>query len=924
MAITDVIKRLIYRYSVEGADKVVAANRDVAASGEQVAKTSEKQTQASLSLEKSFNNLERRFNAQVRAQQDYAKVQKTVQDAVGQNAALHARGQAVLALAAKHYENASVSGRAYAATQGQIMASATALNSRLGGIGAVLGAIGPAGIAAGAGIAGVALAFSQLTAGVNALADRSGKMVDFAQTVELTTGQVRALNIAGAQVGIDADKIATNFEKFANEVEQAKDGQGKLFAELVKIDPALARQLTQARDLAEAWDILGKAQQRLGGASAAIGLNRAAFGRGGAGMGRLQDESSRAGGIAGLERGAAGGVGDFADDALKRWDAAGDEINEKSKQVRDGFVAIFADDVQRAQKDFWGILERGVQNLQKADSVLRNAGYLKQRPGAGDAQRGASGGDGSTISTAELQALQQQSALQSEVNAKVELAIRLKAESKAAEERSAQVVLEIADAYRGLTVEQAKQVHTLKQQEVTASAITGLARMQAQEEATINNLLMQGVTLQQAQAVAAQQRAVAVAAANANAERTLKSLEEEYELLKAGSEEEERRIKARQTYERLVRDGVDESRAASVASQQLANEEERAAQAAEDNVHHVQRLSPAIQAANQAVQDFNARWERNLAIVQQVNEELKYTGVESAVFNPRTGDIIQMPDTSNLFRSNQGGYSQFNPGGYTSELVDQAFAAPKTGDQQIAELFAEGRSLQEIFLQALKLDPSGSTTDQIAGLLGDDQEAWAINQQIAALRQQPRSLETEQAMASLIDRLQALTSATGDNTAATHSNTGALGGLSPYFSQDPRTTRLGFRAGVMANQDWFAGGTNENPLTAITGAGSVAASTYADYVNPDGTLRMNIPGVTGFAEGGSFVVPGALSPTDNRMVAFPAASGETVSVSRKGAAGNVISIDNSVTIMGNVDREVMQRVGRTQYQQAQTMSRMLQ
>ena len=47
--------------------------------------------------------------------------------------------------------------------------------------------------------------------------------------------------------------------------------------------------------------------------------------------------------------------------------------------------------------------------------------------------------------------------------------------------------------------------------------------------------------------------------------------------------------------------------------------------------------------------------------------------------------------------------------------------------------------------------------------------------------------------------------------------------LSPYYSQDPRTTKLGFRVGVVGNPDWMApGASNENALAAILGPGATA------------------------------------------------------------------------------------------------------
>ena len=80
--IQDAIKRLTWVFTSTGADKVAADNNKVADSQAKVAASAETTSRASLSLEKSFDNLERRYVSTVRAQQDFEKVQNTVNAAV--------------------------------------------------------------------------------------------------------------------------------------------------------------------------------------------------------------------------------------------------------------------------------------------------------------------------------------------------------------------------------------------------------------------------------------------------------------------------------------------------------------------------------------------------------------------------------------------------------------------------------------------------------------------------------------------------------------------------------------------------------------------------------------------------------------------------------------------------------------------------
>lgn len=897
MAMLQFIRSLLIRAKVEGASQAKTDLDQLAQSQERVTKTTEASAKKQLSVAQAFEKTERRFNSQIKAQYEFEKVQQVVNRAVAQNPALQDRANVVLADAKKHFDNVSTSGRAFNSVLVNMQGSAMALAAQLGGVGAILVRLGPAGVAAAAGIGGAILGFKGLANGVNQLAEESGKMVDFSETVELTTRQIRALEAAGARVGVEAPKIATGFEKFAQELNELRDGSGRLFNELIKINPELITQLGTTQSMAEAWNILTKAMDQAGDQMQKIALGRAAFGRAGAGMVRLASETQAAGGLEGLTNQKQTVLPLPSDEDRKRWDTNADAMTEKARQVREAFFGMFADDVQTAQNNFLIGLEFLVAKMRGVDDAARKIRDSMIRPASGTVAE-------SSISIAELQSLQQQSNIRGEINAKLEVAKRLKAEAEQASEREAQATLALVNAHRGLTIEQAKTVEGLREQARLAGAVSEAEQMQVQYENTLNRLLREGATLQQAQRVAGEEYAVALARANANADKMLDTLRQENELLHAGSEEEERRIKARQTYDNLRRQGVEHEKASAVANQQFANEEERAAQAAEQTAQAVGRISSATQQAIVFAQEFNARWERNKRVVDEVNEALKFTGVESAVFNPRTGDILQMPDTSNLFRSNQGGFSQFNPQGYTSSW--QVFETPKTLEQQIQEMFTEGRSIQEIFQASL--DDAG-LAGRVRELFAGAEQATAIQQQLNILRSGPRTLENELMIQQLTEELRGLTEAAAELGSSTDTlNQTMQQGLSAFYGMDPRTTRFGFRAGSVGNTDWMLPGYGaDNPLLTTTG------NFGKDY----GGLQH------GFAQGGSFVVPGGYSASDNRMVSFPAASGETVSVSR-GGNERPIHYDGRIIINGNVDERTMDQLKRTAFQIAQQTNRTLQ
>jgi len=108
-------------------------------------------------------------------------------------------------------------------------------------------------------------------------------------------------------------------------------------------------------------------------------------------------------------------------------------------------------------------------------------------------------------------------------------------QARDATERQAKAVLEMAQAYPGMSIEVAKQLDALKGQLSVAQQVTGLGQINAQHEATINSLKLQGRSLSEAIAVADLQRATALAQVNAEADRTLKGLQPQGALLAQAS-----------------------------------------------------------------------------------------------------------------------------------------------------------------------------------------------------------------------------------------------------------------------------------------------------------------------------------------------------------------------------------------------------
>lgn len=361
------IRMLTMRAKTEGVTESTSALHGLQKAHEGVAKSAQVSAQATeqsakgqLSMAQSLDRLERRFNGALRSQQDYEKIVRQVNAAVAQNPALQARANDILARAAIHYNQAAASSGAYARAVQIANEQMQMMAGRSGGGGSIIAGFGPAGLIAAAGIGAATFAISKLIPMVNELADKGGKMVDFAETTGLTTRQIQALNKAGAEVGLTSEKIGQGFERFTVSLEELRSGSGQLFDIMGKINPALRDQLAAAKTTAAAWDILAKAIEKAD-LTQRNALARAAFGRTGIGMTRLAGASTEAGGLSGLE----GNVSKFApsQEDLRRWDELKDRIDYLKSTSSDVFTSLFADDLLNAQMRFFEGLLRIAEAL---------------------------------------------------------------------------------------------------------------------------------------------------------------------------------------------------------------------------------------------------------------------------------------------------------------------------------------------------------------------------------------------------------------------------------------------------------------------------------------------------------------------------------------------------------------------------------
>ncbi len=238
--------------------------------------------------------------------------------------------------------------------------------------------------------------------------------------------------------------------------------------------------------------------------------------------------------------------------------------------------------------------------------------------------------------------------------------------------------------------------------------------------------------------------------------------------------------------------------------------------------------------------------------------------------------------------SGGGGGVHLQPAGFTQALFASLF--PDISATTLANTtLANGAGGVDSAIAAIQKaggvsNTGSSVTDSVSALQtlygiknnGADNATQITNDQqfLSWLQGQPQTVDNLKAMSDLTNEIKNLATATGSNTSATIANSDLL---SPYYTQDPRTSHIGFRS-------------------------------------------------QGMATGGDITIPGGYSANDNMTVTVPVASGEILSVRRPGqtssggGGGTTINVSMPITVAGNASKDDF---GRTAYQAAQGAARQL-
>lgn len=341
------------------------------------------------SIRRQFENLQAKtdpvFKAQIAAQREMVKAQELAGKAVKLGVSDQQRADAVMAaLTKRHLDliNAAKAaanghtehGRAMQAAgtiAGEFNARLQSSASSLGLVGTAMAATGPIGLALAATIGAVALGFTVAARESMRLADDLGKMKDQAETTGISFTGIQGLRKIAAENGVAVDKLDGSLEKLTVGLDSAKDAEGDLYAQILKINAGLAQQLLVVKNNEQAFDLLAKATKAADDEVSKAKLMKAAFGRGGLGMGRVMDAVADAGGISGAT--ALINARDLVDPAVgKILDDLADKITYTFHTARNNVVLAFGKPVLETLDDLsqqFITFSREVRNWKSPDEL---------------------------------------------------------------------------------------------------------------------------------------------------------------------------------------------------------------------------------------------------------------------------------------------------------------------------------------------------------------------------------------------------------------------------------------------------------------------------------------------------------------------------------------------------------------------------
>ena len=240
----------------------------------------------------------------------------------------------------------------------------------IGPLGTLLLGLGPIGLTVAAGIGAAVAIVYEMSKAASELGSRAMQIRNFAEETGLTATAIQALTSEGAKFGLAGEQMAQGLQRLSVNLDQAHRGTGALYQDLYRINPELAHQVAGARDVAAAYDLIGKAIKQAtdaGNTTQANTIARAAFGRNPGGQGALAADVSSQGGVNSLAA-TYQSAGKAIDSGLiDRLAKLKTEIDDTDQRAKDAWASIFSEDV----------LDRSLRMSQAWERMAKAAAEMK-------------------------------------------------------------------------------------------------------------------------------------------------------------------------------------------------------------------------------------------------------------------------------------------------------------------------------------------------------------------------------------------------------------------------------------------------------------------------------------------------------------------------------------------------------------------
>lgn len=896
---TETIDKVITQFETKGAAEANAALKQHESGLEGVSVKSQQTERSTVSLENKFKALERQLGTTAGQQQKFEQAQSTLNRAVAQNPELAARSaEAVEALKAKYLGAGSAAGDAAKSTQ---LAGYQMLNftRQLQDVGvSLIGGQSPFMV--------VAQQLPQITD----ISKQSGVSITnmFKQAAAGAASFVTPMNVAIASVvALGAATVATalQFDKLQTSSQRAITGAGaRTGTNTTDINnfvtqnsgsfsaPGLTEK--EARSLAEAFTSTGE-----------IVISRL-HGMGEAVVGFANQTGSS---FADAKKVFVG----FADDPKKsiaeltKAHGALDEATRRSAEAllqagdKTGALQVVIDSLSEKSKaaaENMGYLEKkaqGVVNVLGREFV-KPSGLENQieatKAKLNAAIEGSVGGGPNALAAENIKQLTDQLIVLQNAAEKVNLqkvAAEMNQLSTESENYTKAIFPQI-DAIQQLdaAIRKLEEAKAAGVAGPNADAAIAVYKYQA-------DLQQESLTKTVLQVQATQNLQKAWGGVSVETAKQLEALKDQETLLKAQQNGTEKSATAAMAYKNAILDGKSPAEATAIAMQTSATYTAQAEASAgkwrQELVGVSDQLVTIDGGLTYVLGKFQSMisWQQGQSMAQQENAQFgsKGSSFGQGPFAPKTmpsGDLSFASNPAFPVSYKNGGSGAKFDFGYTVQALQQFFDTQNSPGNVLGAAYASGGA--DAAINALAQGQVTGDFNTISGNLDalmtlknagtSDKTSQASNLQreidILMSKFPTASLERDQKITDLRQAIEQLTKST-DDLNSTNSEL-----LSPYYTQDPRKSKIGFRS-------------------------------------------------QGMASGGYVDVPGAPSANDNMIATIPVAGGERIYVdpmpSRRGmsgAASNTFNITIPVTIAGNASKD---EVGRTFYQVGQTMAKQI-